>query len=57
MQSYTIQNTSGKIVMTGHIETHADRWARRISRESRISIAHAQAVLQANGIVKEPRDD
>jgi hypothetical protein len=57
MQSYTIQNTSGNIVMTGHIETHADRWARRISRESRISIAHAQAVLQANGIVKEPRDD
>jgi hypothetical protein len=57
MQSYTIQNTSSNIVIAGRVETRADRWARRISRESRISISHAQAVLQANGIVKEPRDD
>jgi hypothetical protein len=34
-----------------------ERGARRISREDGISIAHAPAVLQANGIAKEPRDD
>ncbi len=57
MQLYTIQTTGGNIVMTGAVETHADRWARRISRDSGISIAHAEAVLQANGMVKERRDD
>jgi hypothetical protein len=57
LKHYTIQNTSSNIVVTGQVETHADRWARRISRENRISIAHAQAVLLANGIVKEAGDE
>jgi hypothetical protein len=57
MQPYNIHNTSGNIVVVGQVETHADRWARRISRENRISIAHAQAVLQVNRAVKEPRDE
>ncbi len=57
MQSYTIQDASRNSIMTDRVETHNDRWARRISRENRISIAHAQAVLQANGMVKERRDD
>jgi hypothetical protein len=53
MQPYTIQSPCGNIVKTDQVETYADRWARRISRENRISFVHAQAVLQANGIVKE----
>jgi hypothetical protein len=57
MQLYTNQNTSGNIVVNGAVETRADRWARRISRAKRISLAHAQALLQVNGIVKEARDD
>jgi hypothetical protein len=57
MEPYIIQNTSRNSVMADRVETHTDRWARRISRENRISFVHAQAVLDANGIVKEPRDD
>jgi hypothetical protein len=57
MRHYTIQNTNRNIVVTGQVETHADRWARRISRENHVSIAHAQAILLANGVVKEARDE
>jgi hypothetical protein len=57
MQPYNIHNTSGNTVVAGQVETHADRWARRISRENRISIAHAQAVLQVNGAVKKSHDE
>ena len=57
MRLYTIQDTIGNIAVAGQVETHADRWARRISRENRISIANAKAHLQANGIVKDQRDD
>jgi hypothetical protein len=57
MQTYTTNTADDNIVVSSQVETRAERWARRISREKRISVTHALIVLQANGAVRQARDE
>jgi hypothetical protein len=57
MDSYTNFDNNRNIDVAEDVERVTDRWARRLSRDSRISYDHALAVVQANAIVKGTRDD
>jgi hypothetical protein len=57
MPPYTTNSADGNIVVSSEVDTRAERWARRISREKGISVTHALTVLQANGAVRLARDE
>ncbi len=57
MNSYTTQNSGGNTDVADRVETHVERLIRRISNDKRITPAHAKAVIDANGLLKETRSD
>lgn len=57
MTQYNEQATCGNTIVPARSETPNERLIRRVSRDKRITNAHAKAALDANGFLKEPRDE